>query len=250
MQQLYQQLSQLKLSGIRDSLTLQIEQPHLYNEQSFEERLSLLLEQEIHQRQLRKIQRLTQQAKFRLRAELANIDYHAKRNLNKAQLRSLAQGEWLRLHQNLLITGATGCGKTYLACALGHHYCQQGESVSYFRLKELLEKMYLAQAEGSYRKLVNKITTINLLIIDDWGLEPLNAQQRSDLLEVIDARYDTQSTLVTSQLPVEHWYDMIGESTHADAILDRLIHHPIKIELKGDSMRKKTNNLTDADHLS
>jgi DNA replication protein DnaC len=110
--------------------------------------------------------------------------------------------------------------------------------------------MYLAQAEGSYRKFINKLTSANLLILDDWGLEPLNVQQRSDLLELIDARYDSKSTLIASQLPIKNWYEMIGESTHADAILDRLVHCSIKVELQGESMRKKLNSLTDSDHSS
>jgi DNA replication protein DnaC len=248
MNQLEQQLATLKLKGVRHALNHQNEQPNLYLEQSFDERLSLLLDHEITQRQQRRIERLTRQARFRTKAELTAIDYSAARQLNKAQLRSLAQGEWLRLHQNLLITGATGSGKTYLACALGSHHCQQEHSVFYFRLKELLEKMFMAQADGSYRKLVNKLKSASLLILDDWGLEPLNAQQRSDLLELIDARYDIKSTLIASQLPIENWYDMIGESTHADAILDRVIHGAMKLELKGESMRKKLNSLTDADH--
>jgi len=250
MQNIVQQLNNLKLSGIRDALLLQNEQPNLYKEQSFLERLTLLLSQELSQREQRKVERLTRQARFRLRAEVENITYSAKRELDKSQVRSLAQGEWLRLHQNILLTGATGCGKTYIACALGNQHCQQGHTVFYFRLKELLEKMYLAQAEGSYRKFINKLSSANLLIIDDWGLEPLNVQQRSDLLELIDARYDTKSTLIASQLPLEHWYEMIGESTHADAILDRLVHGSVKIHLKGDSMRKNINSLTDGDHLS
>ncbi len=249
-QQVNNQLGQLKLNGIRDALLQQNEQPNLYVEQSFEERLSLLLDHEITQREQRKIERLTRQAKFRVGGTLAQLDYGASRQLNKSQIRSLAQGEWLRLHQNILITGATGCGKTYLACALGHNHCQQGQSVHYFRLKELLEKMFLAQADGSYRKLIHKLSSANLLILDDWGLEPLTAQQRSDLLELIDARYDTKSTLIASQLPIENWYKMIGESTHADAILDRLVHGAIKLELKGESMRKKRNSLTDDDHSS
>jgi DNA replication protein DnaC len=249
-QQINTQLVTLKLSGIRAALSQQSEQPNLYVEQSFEERLCLLLDHEITQRDQRKIDRLTRQAKFRVNGTLAQLDYGASRQLNKTQIRSLAQGEWLRLHQNILITGATGCGKTYLACALGHNHCQQGENVYYFRLKELLEKMFMAQADGSYRKLINKLTSANLLILDDWGLEPLTPQQRSDLLELIDARYDTKSTLIASQLPIENWYDMIGESTHADAILDRLVHGAIKLELKGESMRKKLNFLTEADHTS
>jgi DNA replication protein DnaC len=249
-QQTNTQLVTLKLSGIRAALSQQSEQPNLYVEQSFEERLCLLLDHEITQRDQRKIDRLTRQAKFRVNGTLAQLDYGASRQLNKTQIRSLAQGEWLRLHQNILITGATGCGKTYLACALGHNHCQQGENVYYFRLKELLEKMFMAQADGSYRKLINKLTSANLLILDDWGLEPLTPQQRSDLLELIDARYDTKSTLIASQLPIENWYDMIGESTHADAILDRLVHGAIKLELKGESMRKKLNFLTEADHTS
>jgi len=247
---LQHQLATLKLSGVRSALQKQLEQASLYLEQSFEERLSLLLDHEINGRVQRRIERLTNQAKFRLKANLNEMNYGAKRQLSKDKIRSLAQGEWLNLHQNLLITGATGCGKTYLSCALGHHYCQQEYSVYYFRLKELLEKLFMAQADGSYRKLINKLKSCELLILDDWGLEPLNAQQRSDLLELIDARYDIKSTMVTSQLPVEHWYEMIGESTHADAILDRLVHGSIKIDLKGESMRKKMNNLTDADQKS
>lgn len=250
MKTIYNQLNTLNLSGIRDALILQTEQPNHYKELAFEERLTLLLDNEINERTTRRIERLIRQAKFRVQAQVEQLDYRANRNLNKAKIRSLAQGEWLRLHQNILITGATGCGKTYLACALGQHHCQQGYSVFYFRLKELLEKMYLSQADGTYRKFITKLTNANLLILDDWGLEPLTVQQRSDLLELIDARYDTKSTLIASQLPQEHWYEMIGESTHADAILDRLVHGSIKIELEGESMRKIIKNLTDGDHSS
>lgn len=250
MSPLQHQLRQLKLSGVKAALQQQTEQVSLYLEQSFEERLSLLLAHEITGREQRRVERLTHQAKFRLRANLNDMDYSVNRQLSKDKVRSLAQGEWLKQSHNLLITGATGCGKTYLSCALGHHHCQQEYSVYYFRLKELLEKLFMAQADGSYRKQINKLKSCDLLILDDWGLEPLNAQQRSDLLELIDARYDVKSTMITSQLPVANWYDMIGESTHADAILDRLIHGSIKLELKGESMRKRLNKLTDADHVS
>lgn len=250
MNTLSNQLTALKLSGVKAALLQQKEQPNLYMEQSFEERLSLLLDYEITGREQRRIERLTRQAKFRIKANLQELEYQAERGLSQDKIRSLAQGEWLTQQHNLLITGATGCGKTYLSCALGHHYCQQEHSVYYFRLKELLEKLFMAQADGSYRKLINKLKSCDLLILDDWGLEPLNAQQRSDLLEIIDARYDFKSTMITSQLPVTSWYEMIGESTHADAILDRLVHSAIKIELKGESMRKRRNKLTEADHVS
>ncbi len=153
-------------------------------------------------------------------------------------------------YQNILITGATGCGKTYLACALGYEHCLQGKSVYYVRLKALLESLFLAQADGSYRKLLAKLVNYDLLILDDWGLEPLTAQQRSDLLELIDARYGFKSHIIISQLPLENWYQMIGESTHADAILDRLIHGAIKLNLQGESIRKQLNELTDDDQLS
>jgi DNA replication protein DnaC len=247
MQILNQQLSELKLSGIKAALAQQAEQPNLYAELSFNERLSLLLEHEINGRQQRRIERLIKQAKFRLKADLSQLDTRASRGLHAGQIRTLQQGDWLKHQQQLIITGATGCGKTFLACALGHHFCRQGISVRYFRLKTLLEQMYLAGADGSYRKFVSQLSNTQLLILDDWGLEPMNTQQRSDLLELIDARYDRQATLIASQLPIEHWYDIIGESTHADAILDRLVHRAIKIELQGESMRKITKSLTDAD---
>ncbi|PCH99446.1 MAG: ATP-binding protein [Flavobacteriaceae bacterium] len=247
MQEIIQQLNQLKLTGIRDALTQQQVQANTYAELSFTERLQLLLEHELTAREQRRIERLTKQAKFRLRAELVDINYKSSRNLTKSQVRTLSQDEWINHAHNLVITGATGCGKTYLACALGTEHCRQGKTVFYFRLKALLEQMYLAQAEGSYRKLVTKLINAELLIIDDWGLEPLSASQRSDLLELIDGRYDHHSTLIVSQLPVTSWYDMIGESTHADAILDRLVHRSIKVELQGESMRKMTKSLTDGD---
>lgn len=247
MQRLTQHLNHLKLSGVRQALEQQLAQANTYAELSFTERLQLLLEHELTQREQRRIDRLIKQAKFRQRTELADIHYQASRNLDKAQIRTLGESAWLNHAHNLVITGATGCGKTYLACALGATHCRQGKTVFYYRLKALLEQMYLSHAEGSYRKLISKLTKADLLIIDDWDLEPLNANQRSDLLELIDDRYNHHSTLIVSQLPISSWYEMIGESTHADAILDRLIHRSIKIELQGESMRKMTKPLLHGD---
>lgn len=247
---LTQQLTQLKLTGFQSALRQQHEQPAHYVELSFDERLSLLFGHELTVREQRKIERLLQQAHFRLPASLEQLDYSARRHLSKERVRALVSGEWLRLHQNVLITGATGSGKTYLSCALGRHFCLQGQSVRYFRLKSLLEELLMAQGDGSYRKVLSKIGGCDLLILDDWGLDPLSSQQRSDLLDLIDERYGKKSLIIVSQLPIENWYEMIGESTHADAILDRLLHGAQKIALQGESMRKTGLALTESEQLS
>lgn len=186
MNHLYEQLTELKLTGFRDALKNQIAQPGAYQELGFEERLSLLASEELTCRENRKAERLVKQARFRLSAELSKLDYRSSRGLDKALIRSLGQGNWLNLKQNLLL-------------------------------------------------------------LDDWGLEHLSSEQRSDLLEIVDLMYQRGSIIVVSQLPVESWYKMIGDSTHADAILDRLVHGSIKIELKGESMRKMQTTLTEGD---
>lgn len=247
MQAIHNQLTQLKLSGMKSALEHQNELPSTYQEMSFEERLSLLLDEELTQRENKRIARLLKQAHFRLHAELEELDYRSGRGLEKSVIRNLASGQWLSRKQNILLTGATGCGKTYLACALGRHLCRQGHSVYYFRLKNLLEECYQSHADGSYPKLLGKLAKSALLIIDDWGLEPLAADQRSDLLEIIDQHYQKGSILLISQLPIEEWHRMIGDATHADAILDRLVHGSIKVNLAGESMRKVCSQLTEGD---
>jgi len=247
--QINTQLRELRLSGIVHALQTQLEQPGTYEDLPFMERLSLLLNQECLDREQRKQARLIRQAKFKLRASVQDIDYQHPRNITKPKISRLAQGDWVSRAQNLLITGPCGSGKTYLACALGHNACLQGLSVRYYRLSRLLLELTQAKADGTYHKLLIKLSKIELLIIDDWGLETLKPAQRNDLLEIMDDRHGQTSTAVISQLPTDQWYASIGDNTLADAILDRLMHNAHRLVLKGESMRKKLNELTDVEHL-
>ena len=236
--QLSEQLSSLRLTHLFSALEQQNAQPQHYQDLSFNERLSLLLEEEISQREQRKIERLIKQAKFRLQAHPEQIDYRTGRGLEKAKIRSLLEGHWLTHHQNLIFTGATGCGKTFMGCAIGQHFCQQGKSVRYFRLKGLQEHLQRVHGDGSYSRFLTQLSKSEILIIDDWGMERLTGQQRSVLLDIIDARHGQGSMILMSQLPLSKWHELIGEATYADAILDRLIHCAERFELKGESMRK------------
>lgn len=237
---LNEQLRKLCLSRVMQVLEQQEIQPQLYQDMSFAERLSLLLEEELTCREQRKVERLIKQARFRLNAHPEQLDYRAERGLDKSRIKSLLEGHWLRHHQNLIFTGATGSGKTYLGCAIGHYYCQQGLSVRYFRLKGLQEKLLQVHGDGSYNRFLGQLGNCAILIIDDWGMESLTGQQRSDLLDIIDARHEQSSLILLSQLPVSKWHELIGEATYADAILDRVIHRAQRFELKGESMRKIT----------
>jgi len=247
--QMLSQLRTLKLSGIADALALQWDQPNTYDDLSFDERLALLVNQEVTSRDNKRLQRLLKAARFKLLATLADVDYTHPRGLMKTQIATLQTGEWLFKKRNLLITGPTGCGKTFLACAMGNYACHQGMSVRYFRATRLFEMLTIAHGDGSYLKLINQLAKADVLIIDDWGLEKLTLSQRNDLLEIMEDRHATKSTLVTSQLPTTKWHAYIGDATLADAILDRLLHNSHKLELKGESMRKMMSSLTDDEHL-
>lgn len=248
--QVITQLRQLKLSGMAQALQTQLEQVGTYADLPFMDRLMLLVDQESLSRDQRKHERLIRQAKFKLNASLQDIDYQHPRNIKQAQMAQLAQGNWLVRAQNLLITGPCGSGKTYLACALGHQACLQGKSVRYYRLSRLLLALTQAKADGSYHKLLTQLSKIQLLMLDDWGLEPLKPAERNDLMEIMDDRHEQTSTLIISQLPTDQWYASIGDNTLADAILDRLMHNAYRLELKGESMRKIRSNLTQNEHLS
>lgn len=243
--ELTQQLNDLRLSTMIHSLKRQEEQPQLYNDLSFHDRLSLLLGEEITTRDQRKIDRLVKQAKFRLAAHPSQIDYQSGRGIEKSRIRSVLEGHWLQHHQNLIFTGATGCGKTYLACAIGHYFCHQGIAVRYFRLKGLQEQLRQVHGDGSYPRFLAQLNKTPILILDDWGMEALTSQQRSDLLDIIDARHGQGSLIIMSQLAVAKWHELIGEATYADAIMDRVIHRAERFELEGESMRKAAISLTD-----
>ena len=246
MEQINEQLKTLRLSHMVQALEQQREQSSTYAELGFEERLSLLLEHEILHRNQNKVKQLRRQAKLRLSAQVSQITYKEGRGLNRKMMAELATGSYLHKHQNILITGPTGAGKTFVGCALGEQACEQHQSVRYFRLSRLLDDLNASKLDGSYQKLLLNLSKKALLIIDDWGLEKLNQAQSGNLLEVLEDRYQQSSTIVISQLPVKEWFKMISNATVADAILDRLIHNSHRIELQGESMRK----LDQSDHLS
>jgi len=234
---LIDQLHQLKLAGMASALQHQLEQPEAQG-LPFEQRLSLLLDQEVLQRDNRRLSRLLKAAKLRVSACVEEVDYRHPRGIDRGAFVELTHGHWIERKQNLCITGPTGTGKTWLACALGNQACRQGQSVRYLRLPRLFEQLRIAHGDGTYPRLLNQFAKADLLILDDWGIQKMNATQRNDLMEVIEDRHGLRSTLIASQLPVDHWHDYIGEATLADAILDRLLHNSHRLPLKGESMRK------------
>ena len=231
-------LQSLKLTGMAAALAEQRGLPDLAS-LPFEDRLALLLERELGTRQDRRLTRLLQLARFRHAACVEDVNFRTKRGLERGPFLQLAGGEWIRQRQTLLIVGPTGTGKTWLACALGQSACRQGHTVRYVRLPRLLsDELVLARADGSYGKLMQTMAKTDLLILDDWGLAPLGDRERRDLLELIEERAGRRATLVTSQLPIEHWHEMIGDATFGDAILDRLVHHAHRLTLTGGSLRR------------
>jgi len=233
-------LNRLKLYGMAAALSEQLTQSAAAS-LAFEERLGLLIDRETLHRDNRRLTRLLQLAQLKQRdACLEDVDYRARRGLDRAQLASLASCEWIRQGQNLLIHGACGAGKTWLACALAKQACRQGLSTLYLRAPRLFDELSIGHADGSFRKRLATIAKADLVVIDDFAIAPIGPRERTDLLELLDDRVGSRSSLMTSQLPLEHWHDYIGDPPLADAILDRLVHCAHKIHLEGDeSMRKR-----------
>ena len=244
-----EKLEALRLKGMAAALKEQLEMDGL-EQMSFEERLGLLVDRESAVRETRRLKSRLKKAKLRQSACIEDIDFSQPRGLDKALVMKLADCQWIAKHHNLIITGATGVGKSYLACAFGQKACREGYTTAYHRVSRLFEELSLAKGDGRYVKLLKSLSKTDLLILDDYGLFKLNQEQCHDLLEILEDRYELRSTLVTSQLPLKHWHEQIGDPTLADAIMDRLVHNAYKINLKGGSMRKKKATLTMAKEIS
>lgn len=233
-------LKSLRLTGMALALEEQRTNPAAQG-LSFDERFGLLVDCELTWRDNRRLARLLREARLKSsQACVEDVRYGNGRRLDKSMIAQLATCQWIRNHQNLILTGATGCGKTWLACALGNAACRQGLSVVYVRTPRLFEELRIAHGDGSFTRRLSTLAKTDLLILDDWGLTPLNQGERNDLLEILDDRVGTRSTLITSQLPTEHWHDYLNDPTLADAILDRVIHAAHKIGLTGESLRKQS----------
>ncbi len=237
MMQIETQLSHLRLHGMGRTWQV-LTETRRQHELNLVEGLELLLQAEQQERSNSRFERLRKSAKFRYQASIEELKLDASRGIDRGLITTLATGDYLSKGESILITGATGCGKSFLASALGHQACAQGYKVAYHNIQKLLLKTKIARIEGTIFKFFESISKADLLILDDFGLTHLEQQQQMDLMEMIEDRHAKASTIIVSQLPVANWYDVIGEETIADAILDRLVHTSYRVELKGESLRK------------
>ena len=244
-QQTIAKLHELKLTGMAEAFADQIKQPDM-ERFSFEERFGLIVDRQWTWKENNRMERYLKNARMKLDACVEDIDYKTPRGIDQSVMMSLISCDWVRRHHNIIITGPTGAGKTFLACALTNKACREGYRAFYIRSPKFSYQMALAKGDGSYGRTISKLAKTHVLVIDDLGLAPMNDAERRDLLEVVEERHGHASTIVTSQLPVENWHEQIGDPTIADAILDRLIHnaHKINLLMKGDSLRKKYAGLT------
>lgn len=242
-------LERLHFSGMIRALRQQLSDPDI-DQLGFMDRLGLLVDHEMNDRENRKLTNRLRRAHLKLQACIEDIDYHQKRGLSRSVMLQLASCDWITRHQNVLITGPTGVGKSFIACALAHKACLEGFNARYYRLPRLLEDLEIARGDGRYLKLLKQLAKTDLLILDDWGVAQLSAAGQRDLLELLDDRHQMRSTIATSQIPMENWYDAMPDPTLADAILDRLIHNAHKLFLDGDSMRKHLADLNPDQKIS
>ena len=242
-EQTIEKLYHMKLNGMAEAFKEHLLQPDL-SELSFEDRFTLLVDRQWTWKEDRRMRRLLSQAKLKINACIEDIDFRAPRGLQKAVILQLASCDWINNAHNVIITGPTGVGKTYLACALANRACRMGCPAFYIRIPKLFQELAMAKADGSYSKIMKKLAKSKVLILDDLGLAPMNVQERRDLLEVVEDRHGLTSTIVAAQLPIDLWHDNIRDPTIADAVLDRLVHNAYKIHLKGESMRKSRSSLT------
>ncbi|MBA7679366.1 IS21 family transposase ISSpu5 [subsurface metagenome] len=238
-----EKLYAMKLNGMADAFKEQLQQPDI-NELSFEERFALLVDRQWSWKEDRRMRRLLSGARLKINGCIEDIDYKTPRGIDKSVIH-LAHCDWIKRAQNVIITGATGVGKTYLACALANRACRMGYTAFYIRIPRLFQELAIARGDGSYPRIMKTLSKAKVLVLDDLGLAPMTAPERRDLLEVIEDRHGLSSTIVATQLPIEDWHENIRDPTIADAILDRLIHSAHKINLKGESMRKLHSPLTD-----
>ena len=236
-------LQTLRFFGMLAAFEEQNQMPDI-DQLGFDQRFGLLVDREMTERENRRFKTRLRKAKLRQQACVEDVNFRHQRGLDKSLFMQLADCQWIKEAHNVLIIGPTGVGKTYLACALAHKACQQGYTTLYFRTSRLLQELSIAKADGRYTNILKSLAKTRLLVLDDWGLKKLAKEQSYDLLEILEDRHGLRSTLVTSQLPTKHWHEIIADQTLADAILDRLVHNAYRINLKGESMRKKKTSLT------
>lgn len=241
--QTMEKLYQMRLGTMAEAFREQLAAPSMA-ELGFEERVGLMVEREWSFREGRKLSRRLKQARLRQQATVEDIDYRHRRGLEKSVMLSLATCRWVREHQNVIVTGPTGIGKSYISEALAEKACREGFTALRYRAPEFFRELTVAEGDGSLGKLLARLARMDVLVVDDWGLAPLSGAERRHFLEMLDDRHGLRSTVMTSQYPVSGWHELIGEPTMADAILDRLVHNAHKLNLKGESMRKTRSNLT------